>query len=1335
MPVYGKIEPFEFEMNWEEYIERLEMYFEANDIDDAGKKRSILLSLVGHKMYGLIRNLTSPDKPSTKTYAELKDLVQKHLRPKPLVIAERFKFYQRNQQPNETVSQYKAELRRFSEHCDFGGFLNDALRDRFVSGLSSVATQRKLLTEADLDMDKACDIALSMEMAEIEARKLKNDSLCTQAETVNKVHAFKECFRCGKSNHNADKCFYKTATCHTCKQVGHIHKKCPGKHKTYKHFGKNQSADSTKVKGKKGQKKSSKLNFMEDPESDDDTASVAWPMFSINAKGQNAIKVPVTIENVDMSMELDTGAPVSLISEQDYRSKFRDKLELRDSATLLKTYTGEYLQVLGEADVEVVYEGQQKTLTLLVVRGDGPALFGRNWLAQIQLNWKSINLLSIHTDKYSVFEDVTGTVKGITASIKLKDNAHPKFFKPRTVPYALKDQIAAEIVRLEKAGIVKKVDSSDWATPIVPVMKPNGSVRICGDFKVTINPVLEVPEYPLPTSEELFTKLNGGQKFSKLDLTQAYNQVLLDEESRKYVTINTHLGLYQYTRLPFGVASAPAIFQRTMETVLQGLDNVGCIMDDVLVTGKDDTDHQKNLDAALKRLDDYGIKLKKNKCYFMKESVEYFAFVVNKDGIQPSPQKIEAIKALKDPQSKKELQSWLGIVNYYRKFIPDMSTIVQPLTVLLADNVNWNWTVECHSACEKVKEALVSSEVLVHYDPKKPVSLAVDASAYGLGAVISHTIGNDDRPIAYASRTLTSAERNYSQIEKEALAIIYGIRKFHQYLYGRRFTLITDHKPLTFILGPKKGIPVLATSRLQRWAIQLSSYQFDIKYRSTTKNGNADTLSRFPIDTDDDAELDYGAAKVNKLQLSKLPITASQIAMATKNDILLSRVMYFVKNGWPCEKPENELLPFYRVRDELTVEEGCLLRGIRVIVPDRYRDDILNELHGNHPGMVRMKALARMYVWWPNLDTDVETRVAKCESCRKQLPNMPQSRTNPWLWPNKPWQRVHIDYAGPFLNEMFLVVVDAHSKWLDVVRMSSTSAESTINALRYMFSAYGLPKEVVSDNGPQFVAAEFELFLKNNGIRHIKSAPYHPSSNGEAERAVRTFKTGMKTLEDEEGTFNQKLATFLLSYRTTPHTLTKVTPSELFMGRKLRTRLDSIRPNLEQSVQLRNQNHTKSCRVLEVGDLVMVRDYRGRHRKPSWTKGLILRRLGPVTYTVQVGDLQWKRHIDQIRQCHPECEIVNDEIESNDGVHGNIEPFALPWNTPGMVTEPVVVLPDPVPKTPVKVSSPKRPVKIASHEQTVDMSTKLQDVPVPMVTEPRYPRRERSKPNRLVETM
>ncbi|VDI07885.1 Hypothetical predicted protein [Mytilus galloprovincialis] len=381
-----------------------------------------------------------------------------------------------------------------------------------------------------------------------------------------------------------------------------------------------------------------------------------------------------------------------------------------------------------------------------------------------------------------VFKDELGTVKGMQASLKLKEEAVPKFLKPRPIPYALRDKVADEIKRLEKQGILEKIKFSEWGAPIVPVMKPDGSVRICGDYKVTINSCLEVPQYPLPKAEDLFSRLNGGKKFSKLDLSQAYQQLLLCENSRNLVTINTHLGLYCYTRLPFGAASSPAIFQEFMDKVLEGLAGVGCILDNLIITGKSDEEHLKNLELVLKRLSEYGLRLKKSKCSLMKSEVEYFAFIVNKDGIQPSPKKVEVMVKVPEPENMKELQSYLGLVNYYRKFIPDMSTVLQPLNELLAKKSKWNWNENCKKSFLKISQLLSSTKVLAHYDPNINVELAVDASPYGLGCVISHKYENgEERPIAYASRTLTSAERNYSQIEREALAIIFGVTRFHQY--------------------------------------------------------------------------------------------------------------------------------------------------------------------------------------------------------------------------------------------------------------------------------------------------------------------------------------------------------------------------------------------------------------------------------------------------------------------------------------------------------------------------------------------------------------------------
>lgn len=288
---------------------------------------------------------------------------------------------------------------------------------------------------------------------------------------------------------------------------------------------------------------------------------------------------------------------------------------------------------------------------------------------------------------------------------------------------------------------------------------------------------MEVPQYLLPKAEDLFSRLNGGQSFSKLDLSQAYQQVLLNESSRNLVAINTHLGLYRYTRLPFGAASSPAIFQECtcMDKILEGINGIGCILDDLIITEKNDEEHLQNLESVLKRHSEYGIRLKESKCSLMKSEVEYFAFIVSKDGIQPSPQKVKAMLNVAEPENVKELQSWLGMVNYYRKWIPDMSTVLQPLNELLAKKAKWQWNERCKNSFRRICELLSLSEVLgvAHYDPSFDVELTVDASSYGLGCVISHKYENrDERPIAYLSRTLTSAERNYSQIEREALSII-----------------------------------------------------------------------------------------------------------------------------------------------------------------------------------------------------------------------------------------------------------------------------------------------------------------------------------------------------------------------------------------------------------------------------------------------------------------------------------------------------------------------------------------------------------------------------------
>ena len=546
--------------------------------------------------------------------------------------------------------------------------------------------------------------------------------------------------------------------------------------------------------------------------------------------------------------------------------------------------------------------------------------------------------------------------------------------------------------------------------------------------------------------------------------------------------------------------------------------------------------------------------------------------------------------------------------------------------------------------------------MLVHYDTNSPLRLACDASAYGVGAVISHTMPDgSEKPVAFASRTLTKAERNYSQLEKEALSIIFGIRKFHPYLYGRQFTLVTDHKPLVTILHPRKGTPPLAAARLQRWALILASYNYEIEFKPTEKHCNADSMSRLPLPISTEKEEELSEVSLYSLQLVEtLPVTANHICKMTRNDPTLSKVFQYTMSGWPSI-PDQQLMPYYRRKYELSVECGCLLWGSRVIIPPKLQKYVLDELHVSHPGIVRMKSLARKHIWWPNVDRDLEEMVQDCQACQANRQKPPTAPLHPWSWPTGVWQRIHIDFAGPFLGHMFLLVIDSHSKWLEVFVMSSTTSIKTIDTLKSLFARYGLPEQIVSDNGPQFTSDEFKSFCKSNGIRHITGAPYHPSTNGAIEHAVQTMKKSLKSTVNEQGTIYTKLSRFLMIYRSIPHSTTGETPADLFLRRPLRTRLDLLKPKLTDKVSQRQETQkrfhdgagTKEREFTE-GQNVLVENLRGT--TPKWISGKIVEKMGPVSYKVEIDGVMHRRHIDQLLPAKRNFSISDEHQNDDDGV-------------------------------------------------------------------------------------
>ncbi|XP_053692131.1 uncharacterized protein K02A2.6-like [Sabethes cyaneus] len=816
-----------------------------------------------------------------------------------------------------------------------------------------------------------------------------------------------------------------------------------------------------------------------------------------------------------------------------------------------------------------------------------------------------------------VFGESAGKLAGPPATLHLKPGATPVFAKAREIPFALRDLYAKEIDKKILSGLYQRVESSEWASTTHVVAKKNGKIRI---------------------TDYLFHKMKGATIFCHLDITDAYSHLTVDDDFSHALTLNTPThGLIRPTRAVYGAANIPAIWQRRMETVLQGLPNVVNFYDDILIHAANFEEMLKVLEKTLNRLKINGLCLNRSKCVFGAPAVEFLGHKIDAAGVHKSDRHVETIRDAKKPANAEELQLFLGKATYYSAFIPNLSSRDSPLRDMLLQD-NFKWTTSADAAYEEIKNALISPQVLMQYDPDLPLLLATDASSTGLGAVLSHRLSDGaERPIAYASRTLSATEQRYPQIDKEALAIIWAVQKFFMYLYARHWTLITDHKPLSQILHPEKSLPTLCISRMANYADFLGNFDFEVVFKKTKENANADYCSRVvsvcPVNLLRenhaiawDEQLDEFDCFMLR-QIEQLPINAQRVAQETRKDEELGKILRALEDGISLER-----LGFRSPQINYKTAAGCLVYEHRVIIPRSLQATILKDLHVGHLGIVKMKGLARSFVYWPGIDSDIERTAKMCYECAKNANDPPKFRDHVWEYPKAPWERIHIDFAGPLLGVMLLIITDAYSKWIEVKVTVSMTASATITLFDELFSAYGVPTTVVSDNGTNFTSTEFKTFLRMAGVKYHKlTAPYHPSSNGQAERSVQTVKNALKAMNSTRNNIQRNLNEFLRRYRRAPHSTTGQPPCQLFLGRNIRTCLDLVLP-ADPSTKIDQQQKSKmdsSFREFKVSQPVYFRSYNPRMAK--WVPGIISARLGDLHYEVDYKGKKCKRHVDQLQ--------------------------------------------------------------------------------------------------------
>ena len=1230
---------------WEKWLKRFSRYAVASGVKRDEQKRDLLLHTAGPEVQDIFDVL--PD--TGDSYKEAEAALSKYFKPQQNIPFSRHNFRQAKQQQTETVSQFITRLRELAAPCDYGENLEDFIRDQVIDKCLSNNLRKKLLAEKDLKLARVIELSQAKEASEYQAAEISQEAGSVNAMNIqhsqnkgihkprrhpppppprrdtppakNSTHNRKQnvtvarqpaqytrpqpgarrsqstlCTRCGILGHTADTCrCSKNVQCFKCGKLGHFAKMCKSKSQS--------KVNDVHCITQQNESFNQRLS-----DSDSEYA------YNINS---SLGEITVYFNNIPTKMLIDSGSSCNIINSQMIQRLKANHYELSKCDKIIHPYNSAPIKVSNSITAKVHLEDKKEIFIadFLCVEGQAPCILGRNTALALGV----LNLIN-HTTQTSILEKYPGITDGVgclrntQVALHIDKTVTPVARKHSRVPFHRRKKVENELNRLLAENIIEKVSGpTEWVSRIVTPPKPNNpdELRLCVDMR-DANRAIQRTRHVTPTMEELVNDLNGAKLFSKIDLRSGYHQLMLKPESRYITTFSTHVGLFQYKRLNFGVNSAAEVFQHTIQTLIQDIEGARNVSDDIIVFGKSQKQHDDALHKTLTVIHNSGLTVNQKKCQFNLPKIEFFGYNFSADGVSPDPKKVQALHEAKEPKNCSEVRSFLGLAQYSARFIKGFATLTQPLRDLTRKHSTWKWEEAEANSFQCVKDSLSSTAVTAYFDPTKFTEVFVDASPVGLAGILSQ----DGRPIVYASRSLTEVESRYSQTEREALAVVWATEHFHIYLSGSKFNIITDHLPLVNIW--KKPDPPL---RIARWGLRLQPYSFTIKYQPG-KNNPADYMSRHPVPFNKKFSHEEKTAEeyVNITALTSTPLAISlkEVETETSKDATLQTVIKLINtNRWhdiQTFKNENninfsDLVSFNNCHDELTInsDETVILRNERLVMPESLRKKSIELAHEAHQGVCKTKALIRSKVWFPGIDKEVEKVINSCLPCQV---NSRRQTIQPLCMsdlPRGPWQMLSADFCGPIHTGSYLLVItDEYSRYPVVFEVKSTSANAVIPKFQFIFATFSYPVSIKTDNGPPFQSYEWKTFLENCNVKHRKITPYWPRANAQAESFNKPLMKALRAASAQQRDWRQELQNFLRIYRCTPHTTTNYTPFRLLFGRDPRTKFPELTQSstdiIEATVRIRDQQAKEKMKVnadkknsakpilIKPGDRVLVKN-------------------------------------------------------------------------------------------------------------------------------------------------